>query len=137
MKFKFLEKREVRRASRPSTLVTKSSFFNSDDRVAYFDPSTFNELVHELKTNAPALFNQFNEMFECFKERATVTFGRKRRIHTEHGSAYYHLKMRKGNYESEATIYEVEGLGRFIKDYIDGIISIDFTLDELIEEANS
>jgi len=137
MKFNFITKREADKISDTRTLITKQTFFAGDGRIGYMERGTLSDLVEQLEADAPGLLRQYRHCFECVKENFTITTGLNKNKHTVSGADYYYLRFKKGLIELPATVYEVERIGQFIKDYAYGLIRTDFTIEDLIEEARS
>lgn len=135
MNYNFITKRQADKVSDSRKLITKQTFFTNSDRVGYFEKDSFSDLMRQLKEDAPGLLKQYNEFFSCVKDGLTITSGLSKNKHKVNNAEYYFIRFKTGNVDITATVYDVERLGQFIKDYAYGMIKIDFTLDELIEEA--
>ncbi|WP_184544106.1 hypothetical protein [Mucilaginibacter sp. FT3.2] len=136
MNFNFITGREDSQAGSNLNLITKQTFFHSiDGRVGYFDKANFTEMTTQMKDGAPALLKQYREFFNCVKEGLKITSGISRNIHKTNLEPYYYLNFSTANLSVGVTIYDVDRLGQFIKDYAYGIIRTDFTLEDLIQEA--
>lgn len=136
MNFKFINNEESNALSFSSTM-SASEFFTDGEKIGYMSKETFIDMMSQLKDNAPSLYYKYQLFFDCVKDRMPLSEPVRKKTHLANHSDYYFLKFKKGNVRTDAMIYEVENIGKFIKDYADGIIKPDFTLDELLDEASN
>jgi len=134
MNFRFLNPGSEEK-NKGRCIVNKETFFESKDNVGYFNRNTFSEMMTQMKTSAPRLYKQYKNCFTCLHDGFTIRNAVTKQSHLVNQQDYYYLIFTKGRVRIECTIYDVENIGKFIKDYADGLINIDFTLDDLIEEA--
>lgn len=136
MKFNFIKNQESNARSF-SSAMTVNEFFTVEDGIGYMKKNTFIEMMSQMRDNARNLFNKYQLFFECVKDGMSLSEPVRKNTHQTNHFDYYYLKFKKGRVKVETMIYDVENIGKFIKDYADGIIKPDFTLDELLDEASN
>ena len=137
MVFTFINKPENGKRKNSRKLITVENFFESEENVGYMKPTTLLALMEQLRRDAPGLYAQYHNFFGCVKEGFTIRNTVQKQTHRVNLSDYYHLRFSRGKQFVPTTVYEIEGLGRFITDYASGSIEIDFTLAELIEASKN
>ena len=136
MKFNFIDGPEGTNNNRGRVSITVQNFFQSEGNVGYMEKQTFGPMMDQIKSKIPALFYKYSEAFLAMKEDMIVANMLDVKQHQINKSDYIFLKLRRGNQRIEAPIYLVGNMEKFLRDYADRKIKIDFTLAELIEEAN-
>lgn len=117
-------------------IVTLGTFFESDSNVGYVKLETLKDLLRHLET-AHSFRNQYSRFFDCANEGHNVRGPVVKRTQRENQKDYIFLNMRRGRTQSEMTIYLFDNLEKFIRDYADGRISIDFNWNDLVEFCNN
>ena len=117
-------------------IVTVETFFENGDSAGYIKKETFKQMMTEMRDKAPALVANYKDFFNAVRDRITISNSIDKQTHQTNNSDYYYLSFRQGKQRFGTTIYEVEGIGQFIKDYANGVIETDFNLEQLIFECN-
>lgn len=135
MNFRFLDVNSAGK-NKGRLIVNKETFFEGTDNVGYFNRTTFQNMMGQMREAAPRLFKQYNNFFNCCQEGFAIRNTVLKQTHLVNQQEYYYVIFTKGRVRIETTIYDVENIGKFIKDYADGLINTDFNLSDLIEEAS-
>lgn len=135
MNFNFLQS-PSNGGRRKRVVVTAQSFFESEGNPGYMSKPVFNNLMAQTKEHAPGIYKQYQNLFVGAKEGFAIANPIQKQTHLTNQSDYYHLRFKSGRQVFGATVYEVERIGQFVKDYASGLIETNFTIEELIEESN-
>lgn len=136
MNYSFFKSENSSKAPKSAQFFTANDFFGNDDREGYFTKGEFLNLMSQMKEMAPRLFQNYRDFFTCVKDGLPIRSALTRSIHRVSGQPYYHINFRRGKLDVRVTIYDVEGMGEFIKDYANGVIKPNFTLDELLMDTS-
>ncbi len=116
--------------------VTIGDFFESEDNTGYVKLETFRALVKQLET-AHGYRKHYTNFFNCAKEGHLINGSIVKRTQPQNQRDYIFLNMKRGRMTSETTVYLFDNLEKFIKDYAERRISIDFNWDDLVEFCNN
>lgn len=136
MKFNFLTPPDGGRRNNGKSLVTVQNFFAQEGNAGYMTKATFNSMITQMRDVAPQLLNNYKEFFSALKDGIVINNTISKQKHTVSHEDYYHVRFRSGMQRFGCTIYDVENISQFIKDYASGLITPNFSLEDLIEESS-
>jgi len=118
------------------TEVTISKFFESGDNIGYVKLDTFKSMLSK-REQSPAFVEQYQKLFNCSNEEHDLLGRVVVKIHKTNLQNYIHLNFTRGRMKSEATIYLFDNIEKFINDYANKLIKVNFTWNELVEFCES
>lgn len=117
-------------------IITLGSFFESEDNNGYVKIDNFKRLVKQLEV-AHNFRKQYCTFFDCVKQGHLINGPIVKRTQRQNQKDYIFLNMKRGRMTSEATVYLFDNLEKFIQDYANRRISIDFNWNDLVEFCNN
>lgn len=114
------------------TEVTISEFFESEDNVGYVKLDNFKMLLAKLK-QAPKLANQYKTFFNCANQQHGILGTVEKKTNRTNQKDYIHLNFKKGLMQGKATVYLFDNMEKFVNDYANSRITINFNWDALVE----
>lgn len=117
-------------------IVTLGAFFESEDNIGYVKLENVKALIKQLET-AYNFRKQYSTFFDCAKEGHFIHGPIERRTQRQNQKDYIFLNMRRGRMNSETTVYLFDRLEKFIRDYAERRISIDFNWNDIVEFCNN
>lgn len=136
MNFNFLNPTKDGRRNNGKSIITVENFFAKEGNVGYMTKSTFKSMIEQIGETAAPLLKNYSEFFIAVRDGIIINNTISKQTHRITNSDYYHIRFRSGMQRFGCTIYDVENISQFIKDYASGLIATNFSLAELIEEAN-
>jgi hypothetical protein len=121
----------VPKVSGSTRLVTAKGFLGKDGSTGYFKPD---ELLDYARSLREPEIEQADQTFQCVNAGLRTTGSFVTRV-DKGGRQYTYLTFNKINASVGLKVILEGGMKQFINDYQDGKISIDFTLEQLVEEA--
>jgi hypothetical protein len=115
-----------------NNVVTLSTFFESGDNNGYVKLDTFKALIKQLE-KAHNYRKHYTTFFDCVKQGHLINGPVVRRTQRQNQKEYIFLNMKRGRMTSEAIVYLFDNLEKFITDYAERRISIDFNWKDLVE----
>ena len=112
-------------------LVTAKAYLGKETGSNYSTPEKFVSYAKSLREHEVEQLQQFFDFVKNGKRIVGTLIGRKDRA----GRPYLHPSFHMANSSQGVKVIIEGGLGAFIKDYQEGKVTIDFTLEELVEEA--
>jgi hypothetical protein len=128
-----MSKIKERRGHEPSSsdVLTATAFLGKDGKSAYIEPKT---LLHFIDTARTEDIEEMESFFNLVKEDLKMAINR--RINVDRGGNRYKYENFIRPKGPEGVKVQIIGeIERFIKEYQQGKFSINFTLEQLVEEA--
>ncbi len=89
----------------------------------------------DLEEHAPNLLVNLDKFIEYSKLEKKIISVVQDKTHQRTGMPYLYFTMQLRNAEPEIMLYNAGNLKKFVDDYEDGRIKVQFTLEELLNEA--
>jgi hypothetical protein len=112
-------------------VLSAKQFLGKDEGLNYFKPETF---VKYAKSLRPQEIEQLGQVFTGMKDGLRIVGSQLTRT-DKGGRPYTYLNANRVNATIGAKFILEDGMGDFLKDYMDGKFIVGFTLEELVEEA--
>lgn len=118
----------------PARVFSAAQFLGKDPEAkGYTNPTSFLAYAESLR---PIEADQLETVFGFFKENVRIVGAMPKR-YDRAKRQYVHPEFLLGNARQGCKIILEAGMYQFLTDYMNGLVGIDFTADELIDEALS